>query len=240
MAMKRVLSKEYSTIRYTDDVLSEALKNINHKFMNELPDEAEEHIFSKKFIRKMRRLLRANQYFGGCLWLEKTARIAAASAAVIICFIGVNQVSVRAFDFNIWQAIVTKTNDFVNIHFIKDRNETETVQESHRCKIIIPPEEYIFVNDDVMDNMTVQNLVSDKGTISYIESEITETADIYITAVENGEDEIISGWKVTYIHGEQVITAVFYDEQYYHIITVQGEDASRSFVNRIIEALEVN
>lgn len=87
--------------------------------------------------------------------------------------------------------------------------------------------------------MTVQNLVSDYGTISCLESEIAETAEIYVAAVEDGEAKNVNGWEVTYITSESAITGVFCDEKYYHILTIQGADANEKFLNTIIENLEV-
>lgn len=127
MAMKSKEIGAYSATEYTEDILKEAFSHINEKFISDLPEQVEEHVFSKKFHRKMKKLLRANQYFGGKIWMEKTVRFAFTAATVMICLFTLNQAAVQAFHFNLWEMVVTKTGAFVNIHFV---NQSESAKKA--------------------------------------------------------------------------------------------------------------
>lgn len=223
-------------MKIDDRMLTQALINSNKRFLESLPTDMEEHVFSKTFERKMKHLVTASKKYGSNLWLERFITYAAKAAVIVVCLITVNFVSVKAFDFNIWNVIITKTGEFLNINFEKPADDIIGMK-AMRLKIVNLPEEYKQQEMYQSDDLSVQQFVSEGGTITYTESLISETADVNI---ESGiaSTEKIGNWQVSYIAGEDSITAFFTDEKYYHIVEIQGVDANEEFAGKIIEELE--
>lgn len=223
-------------MKIDDKVLSQALTNNNDLFMENLPTNMETHNFSSSFERKMRHLIIANKKFGGRLWVERFVSYSSKVAVVIVCLFAINLVSIKAFDMNIWKTIVTKTEDFLNINFVKpEKGDINT--NIARLKIANIPDGYIQQEEYQSENLSVQSFVSDNGTITYTESLIKETADVNIASGESIIKQI-GKWQVNYITGEDSITAFFTDDKYYHIVEIQGKDAREDFLGKIIEELE--
>lgn len=223
-------------MKIDDRLLIQALINSNDRFMEELPEVKEAHDFSRRFEKNMNHLISASNKYGGHIWLEKCIRYATKAAIIAVSFLAVNFVSVKAFDFDIWQVVVTKTTEFININFRKV-DETEKQSRFFRYKMKVIPDGYEQQEFYQAENMSVQHFISDKGTITYTESLITETANVNILsgAREQGE---AGNHEVSYIAGEESLTAFFCDEKFYHILIIQGEDANRNFADKIIEELE--
>lgn len=228
-------------MKFNEELLTQAFINCNNRFMEELPESIEVHGFSRRFEKKMSRLISADKKYGGRIWLERFTTYAVRVAVIVMCLITINFVSVKAFGVNIWQVIVTKTEQFININFIEQENEGSDISKKTRVfarmKIANIPEGYTQKEFYREDNMTVQHLVGDNGTVTYTESLITETADVNI-ATGKQETGIVDGYEVSYVIKENSITAFFSDAKFYHIVQVQGKDANIEFANQIIEELE--
>ena len=231
-------------MKIDESLIVQAFTNNNYHFMQEMPEVIEAHDFSGKFEKKMGRLICANKKFGGHVWLERCIRYATNVAIIVGCLVMINFVSVKAFDFNIWRAVVTKTEEFLHINFqqqdeinLPQEDEINTQSLSFQLKIVKIPEGYTQQDFYSEDNMTVQHLTSENGTITYMESLITETADVNI-ASGNQDTSIVGNYEVNYVMGENSLTAFFYDEMFYHILEIQGEDANKDFADKIVEALE--
>lgn len=230
-------------MKIDDNLLTQALINHNNHFVEELPDATELHDFSRRFEKKMSRLISANRKFGGHIWLERVTRYVTKIAVIVAGIVMVNFVSVQAFDLDIWQVFVTKTSEFISINFQKNNSEEQKpdkigdINTTVRMKITNIPVGYTQQEFYSADNMTVQHLTSDNGTITYTESLITETANVNIRN-GNQETDMAGDRLVSYISGDDSITAFFCDEEFYHILEIQGRDANKNFANEIIEGLE--
>lgn len=230
-------------MKIDDNLLTQALINYNNHFVEELPDATELHDFSRRFEKKMRRLVSVNRNFGGHIWLERVTGYVTKIAVIIVCLVMVNFVSVQAFGVDIWQVVVMKTSEFINVNFQKNNSskqkpgKTSEINLSVRMKITNIPVGYAQQEFYSTDNMTVQHLTSDNGTITYTESLITETANVNIRN-GNQETDMAGDRLVSYISGDDSITAFFCDEEFYHILEIQGRDANKNFANEIIEGLE--
>lgn len=223
-------------MKIDDRLLTQALINSNNRFVENIPSEMETHNFSRRFERRMRHLILADKKYGGNLWLEKIVSYSVKAAAIILCLLSINYVSVKAFDFNIWNAIITKTGEFLNINF-EETKEDIIGTKSVRFKIVNVPDGYTQQEEYRSENMSVQHFTAEKGTITYTESLISETADINI---ESGRSvrTYIKSHEVNCIMAEDSITAFFTDDKSYHIVEIQGADANQEFVEKIIEELE--
>ena len=241
---KNILVKSFMNNTY-DSILIQALKMDNDIFMDELPEIVETHNFSGRFERKMRHLIRANNTFNGKRWLEICTRYVTEFAAIIICILVVNIISIQAFHINLWEVVVDSTGDMINIRFrdnkesVSDKQEVAKNKESEsiHLKIGSIPEGYSQQEFYSTDELVVQILESNYGTITYTESPITKTADINI-AKGKSETEMIGTREVTFVSGENNITAFFTDAMYYHIVEIQGQDANKKTAIEIVKNLE--
>lgn len=219
-----------------EDILRKAFIKNNEIFMDNLPENVEIHAFSKKFEKKMARFITADNKFGGKMWLERSVRCISRLAVLVICFVMINFVSVKAFNFDIWQVIVTKTDEFIHINFTKNVSQKQDT-ESKRLKMTQIPKGYVEVQSDFSDNMSVQIFTSDRGTITFQETLISENADVNIYQGST-DKELVDGVEVSYVIREDTMTAFFSDETYYHILSIQGSDADKDFAKQIIKNLE--
>lgn len=236
-----------------DDILIKALTNNNNVSMEELPDIVEAHNFSGRFERKMNRLIRADKRFGGRRWMEACVRYTTSVAMAFICLIAINTLSINAFNINLWDVIVDNTGDMINIQFKSTKSDGAPVTEADEENSTVNkkseevravhyrigniPDGYTLQEQYSSDELVVEILESDNGTITYTESPITETADIHIAKGES-ETEPVGVKDVTFIYGENNITAFFTDVAYYHIVEIQGQDANKETAVKIIESLE--
>lgn len=223
-------------MKIDDKVLTKALINSNKLFMDELPTNMEVHNFSHRFERNIRHLTNAEKRYGGKLWLEKMVSYSAKVAVLIVCLFAVNFVTIKAFNVNMWDVVITKTEEFLNLNFSK--KETTVVSKSiAQYKIKSIPKGYVLNQEYESDNLFVQNFKSENGTITYTESLLNETANVNI---ENGESvtKQVGNWQVNCITGEDSITAFFLSDKYYHIIEIQGVNTTEEFLVNIIEELE--
>lgn len=223
-------------MKIDDRILAQGLINNNNLFMEKLPTNVETHNFSKSFERKIKHLINANKKYGGKLWVERFVSCSSKVAVTIMCLFTINFATVKAFDINIWQMIITKTEEFFNFNFAKPEN-SNVGNNIARLKIANIPQGYKVQEEYQSDNLAVQSFISDSGSITYTEGLISETADVNI---ESGESitKRIGNIQVNYITGEESITAFFTDDKYYHIVEIQGADANEEFLDKIIEELE--
>lgn len=226
-------------MKLNDDILTSALKICNDKDMNSIPDIIDAHHFSRKFERKMEKVIRAHRSFWGSLAIEKVVRYTTRLAVVVVCFVLINVASINAFHYDLWNAAYKKVGEMININFSSNETEHVTMDTDTRLKIVSPPAGYEKKEEYFSENISVQNYESNNGTITYTEGLITETADVNMRVEKEGTEKISVGAKeVTLSYGKENITAFFKDNKYYHIIEIQGADANKKFVTDMIQKLE--
>lgn len=219
-----------------DDVLKQALVLYNEETMNQIPDIIGIHNYSYRFEKKIKRISRAQKKFGGNIIMERCTRYCAKIAAVVLCFMAINITFVKAFDFNIWQMVVTKTEDFININFEENKNDNNKVATKGNMMITKIPDGYKKESEYFSNELSVQQFISDNGTISYTESPVTDTADVTVKGTKT--KKVTVGAKEVMISlGEKNITAVYNDDKYYHTVEIQGKDANEKFITKIIAEL---
>ena len=106
-------------VKLNDDVLKQALVLHNQETMEQIPDIINTHNFSYRFEKKIRRISRAQKKFGGNMIMERCTRYCSKIATFVLCLVAVNVTFVKAFDINLWQMVVTQTENFINVDFHK-------------------------------------------------------------------------------------------------------------------------
>lgn len=223
-------------MKIDDKLLTQAFINNNNRFMESISSDVESHNFSRRFEKKMNHLISADKKYGGNIWIERFVRFSAKAAVIILCLITMNFVSVKAFGFNFWNVIIEKTGEFLNINFEKPKDDITGVI-SRKLRLVNIPEGYEQLEYYEAENMFVQCFMSDSGTITYTECPISETADVNIASGAE-KNKQLGNYRVSYITVEESITAFFIDDEYYHIVEIQGANANEEFASKIIEELE--
>ena len=227
--------------------LIEALKLNNQRFMDEMPGECKTHEFSERFERRMNHYIKAHKTYNGNIWLERFVRYSSGVAAVVLCCIVINFVSVKAFDINLWHIIAGYESGYTQLSFERNGNETVDADMpvntensvTQRYCIGKVPEGYRDVTENSPDEeWTNQVFVTEGGdSIVYLEGPVSEEL---LVDIESGEKKIqtVAGKKVYYEIKEDSIVAYFVDVKYYHMLTIEGKDANPETANKIISALE--
>lgn len=227
-------------MRVDDKLLISALKICNENAMNRIPDIIDRHEFSRRFQRKIKRINKANKTFRGSLGIERMVRYTTRIATIVICFVVLNAIAIRAFHVNVWDVVYNRVGDLMQIEFTPEREVESVNVMDTKMKIVSVPDGYKKEEEYFSENMSIQNFRGDDGTITYTEGLITESADVNILLEQAEQKKIAVGAKeVILAYGEDNITAFFKDNKYYHMVEVQGADAEEEFVKDIIEKLEV-
>lgn len=94
----------------TDEMIKEVIRGYVNAEMELLPDtdKLPEHPpYSRRFNRKMKRIKRAGDYFGGHLKLYNTLSRVAAAVVIVVCLGTANQVSGTVFGINPWKEVTS-------------------------------------------------------------------------------------------------------------------------------------
>lgn len=224
-------------VKLNDDVLKQALVLHNQETMEQIPDIINTHNFSYRFEKKIRRINRAQKKFGGNMIMERCTRYCSKIVTFVLCLVAVNVTFVKAFDINLWQMVVTQTENFINVDFAQTENDNSKVAKGSRMMISSTPDGYKKESEYFSEELSVQHFVSDSGTISYTESLVSDTAKIKAKA-EKTKTVIVGVKEVLISFGAENITAMYTDDKYCHTVEVQGTDADEEFVINIISELE--
>lgn len=221
----------------SEKTLAEALAHNNQKFMEQMPQVKNPHGFSAGFEKRMKPYLKAQKKYGGRIWMERVVRYSSVAAAVVLCSVSINFISAKVFDVSIWKMITGHKSGYTQIAFEKDSTSKEQIH-SERYEIAKIPEGYkIIENESGEERHQVLLRLDEQGSITYIEGNITEQVLIDI-ASENQHKEYVGDKEVFFDEKEDVLTAYFLDDQYYHLVTIQGQDASKKMVCEIIRNLK--
>jgi hypothetical protein len=223
-----------------EKLLAEALALNNQKFLDEMPEVQKPHRFSNHFERRMKHYIRAQKKYSGKVWMERTLRYSSTAAAVILCFFTLNFVSAKVFDVSLWNLITGSDSGYTQLSF--EQKETSTTKETIVAKnyrITEIPDDYQPVEDESTDSEWIHQIfVSDQGdSIVYLEGPITEEL---LVDIESGakNQQMVGDKSVSYEIQDDSIVAYFIDDKYYHMLTIEGKNATIETVNQVIGALE--
>lgn len=100
-------------------------------------DEDYNHEFSKKFMKRWKRLNWSEKYFGSHLRLAYTVRKAAAVVIVILSLAAANQVSAKVFGFNAWKYLLSyDSKDKLEVREYVGQNQDEKRRRACRTSFM--------------------------------------------------------------------------------------------------------
>ena len=98
-------------------------------------DEDYNHEFSKKFMKRWKRLNWSEKYFGSHLRLAYTVRKAAAVVIVILSLAAANQVSAKVFGFNAWKYLLSyDSKNKLEVREYVGQNQDKKTRNLHLCR----------------------------------------------------------------------------------------------------------
>ena len=221
----------------SEKTLSEALALNNENFMERMPKVKEPHRFSKSFERRMNRYMKAERKYGGSIFMERAVRYCATAAAMVVCLVSLNLISAKVFEQSIWNMITGNKSGYTQVSFEKASETKQELTGQHYRLAEIPKNYEVTMSVPKGEHLEILVRKDGTGSISYVEGDVSEqvVADI---ASKKQKQEIIGGHDVMIAEDDESITACFVDDRYYHIVTIQGRDASMEMVRKIISTLE--
>ncbi len=210
----------------------------------DLPDHPS---YSRNFNRKMKRLMRAGDYFGGNLRLYNTLRRVAAAILIVFSLACANQASAAIFGFNPWKEV---TKLFLpDVEMERKTFEKSDVERDHGgAKPIsdVPtyvPEGYVLIDDQAEGTIRAQEWEkkNPNGTadgISYLRFAVSEDSSI----IEDMEYDYsykteVAGYVAVIRKKSTRVWIAWYDEGYRYTISISGNNAKKELLKKMAESI---
>lgn len=222
------------TINFTDEMLREAVIKADICELEALPEDHEiEYEFSKRFERRMRKLVRRSKTgnpAGRVVFLRK--RAVALAAAIVILF--ASAMSVSAVRAAVFEFITEVYEKFTHIFFEESPPSQESADEFIIRRPSFIPEGFELISEKTAGHVL---LVYEKGSdyISYSQQRLEDVSmDINTEGVEL-EDVDVNGHPAKYYSNRGVQNLLWYDDEFLYMIS---STLDRDTVFRIAGSVE--
>ncbi|MGI6332888.1 MAG: DUF4367 domain-containing protein [Zhaonellaceae bacterium] len=221
-------------IDFTDEMLREAVVRADIRELEAMPADHEiEHEFSKRFERRMGKLIRRGKTgspVGAIAFLRR--HMVAFVAAIIILF--ASAMSVSAVRAAVFEFITEVYEKFTHIFFNESPPSQESADELSIRRPSFIPEGFELVNEKTTGPVL---LVYEKGSdyISYSHQRVEDVSmDINTEGAELEELEF-KGLPAKYYSNQGVQNLLWYDDEYLYMVS---STLDRDAVFRIAESVE--
>jgi hypothetical protein len=221
-------------IDFTDEMLREAVVRADIRELEAMPADHEiEHEFSKRFERRMGKLIRRGKTgspAGGAVFLRRRA-VALAAAIVILLATAMSVSAVRAAVFEFITEVYEK---FTHIFFEESPPSQESADELSIRRPSFIPEGFELVSEKTAGPVL---LVYEKGSdyISYSQQRLKDVSmDINTEGAELEELEF-NGLPAKYYSNRGVQNLLWYDDEYLYMVS---STLDRDTVFRIAGSVE--
>ncbi|AEV70083.1 DUF4367 domain-containing protein [Acetivibrio clariflavus] len=222
-------------IDFTDEMLREAVVRADIRELEALSADYEiEHEFSKRFERRMKKLVRRSKtgnQAGGAVFLRRRA-VALAAAIVILLATAMSVSAVRAAVFEFITEVYEK---FTHIFFNESRSSSDSAGEFIVRRPSFIPEGFELVSEKTAGPVL---LVYEKGTdyISYSQQRLEDVSmDINTEGAELEELEF-NGHPAKYYSNHGVQNLLWCDDKYMYMVS---STLDRDIVFKIAESVEI-
>ncbi len=222
------------TINFTDDMLREAVVRADIRELEAMPADYEiEHEFSKRFERKMKKLVRRSKtgnQAGRVVFLRRRA-VALAAAIVILLATAMSVSAVRAAVF---EFITEAYEKFTHIFFEESPPSQESADELSIRRPSFIPEGFELVNEKTTGPVL---LVYEKGSdyISYSQQRLENVSLQVNTEGAELEELKFNGHPAKYYSNRGVQNLLWYDDEYLYMVS---STLDRDTVFRIAGSVE--
>ena len=221
-------------IDFTDEMLREAVVRADIRELEAMPADHEiEHEFSKRFERRMGKLIRRGKTgspVGAIAFLRR--HMVAFVAAIIILF--ASAMSVSAVRAAVFEFITEVYEKFTHIFFNESRSSSDSAGEFIVRRPSFIPEGFELVSEKTAGPVL---LVYEKGSdyISYRQQRVEDVSmDINTEGAELEELEF-KGLPAKYYSNQGVQNLLWYDDEYLYMVS---STLDRDAVFRIAESVE--
>lgn len=221
-------------IDFTDEMLREAVVRADIRELEAMPADHEiEHEFSKRFERRMGKLIRRGKTgspVGAIAFLRR--HMVAFVAAIIILF--ASAMSVSAVRAAVFEFITEAYEKFTHIFFNESRSSSDSAGEFIVRRPSFIPEGFELVSEKTAGPVL---LVYEKGSdyISYRQQRVEDVSmDINTEGAELEELEF-KGLPAKYYSNQGVQNLLWYDDEYLYMVS---STLDRDAVFRIAESVE--
>jgi hypothetical protein len=222
-------------IDFTDEMLREAVVRADIRELEAMPADHEiEHEFSKRFERRMGKLIRRGKTgspVGAIAFLRR--HMVAFVAAIIILF--ASAMSVSAVRAAVFEFITEAYEKFTHIFFNESRSSSDSAGEFIVRRPSFIPEGFELVSEKTAGPVL---LVYEKGSdyISYRQQRVEDVSmDINTEGAELEELEF-KGLPAKYYSNQGVQNLLWYDGEYLYMVS---STLDRDTVFRVAESIEV-
>jgi hypothetical protein len=221
-------------IDFTDEMLREAVVRADIRELEAMPADHEiEHEFSKRFERRMGKLVRRSKTgspAGGAVFLRRRA-IALAAAIVILLATAMSVSAVRAAVF---EFITEAYEKFTHIFFEESQSSSDATGEFIVCRPSFIPEGFELVSEKTAGPVL---LVYEKGS-DYISCSQQRLEDVSLHVNTEGaelEELEFKGLPAKYYSNRGVQNLLWYDGEYLYMVS---STLDRDTVFRVAESVE--
>lgn len=233
----------------SEDRLKELIQGYVSAEMELLPDPEslpEHPPYSRRFNKKMKRIKRAGDYFGGNLRVYTTLSRVAAAILIVLCLVAANQASAAIFGFNPWQEI-TKGID-LDIGMEEKTYKKKDVDAENMKKPVSDFPTYVPVGYKLVDCQVGQTFSSkewhkmDEGSeiigIAYSRDLIVE-GETWLEDYEFEKEETteIAGYEVKIQYKPDTIWLDWNDENYKYTMQTNDPEIGKDGLIRMAESI---
>lgn len=201
--LKKILN-EYSNSRMNTIYSEENYKN-------------ETFEVSKRYQKRMKKLLWNEKYFGTHIGLGYAVRRVAVAGVVILSLAAANVVSAKVFGFDPWKTTVRSLGDIYELYFAKPKEmQEEKLSERIAAAPVYVPEGYKKTEEQIQKNADVwSKWTKDSGYISYMGTFIWED----MKKAFNSEYEMykkisVAGYEAELSRNKDEIQLLWNDQKY--------------------------
>ena len=223
------------TINFTDDMLREAVVRADIRELEAMPADHEiEHEFSKRFERRMGKLIRRGKTgspVGAIAFLRR--HMVAFVAAIIILF--ASAMSVSAVRAAVFEFITEVYEKFTHIFFNESRSSSDSAGEFIVRRPSFIPEGFELVSEKTAGPVL---LVYEKGSdyISYSQQRLENVSININTEGVKLEELEFKGLPAKYYSNQGVQNLLWYDDKYIYVVS---STLDRDIVFKIAESVEI-
>ncbi len=223
-------------MKLTDEMLERALRDAEDGALTELPPNAgEEHVFSSRFERKMRRALREQNRTPSQKKKTAYCRRAAACAAAVLVVASTAVMSVGALRNKFFHRVAKDFGEYTSIEYQTSGGQgaDEALREYGELaeKYVVYRPQYVpdgFVLEEVPDlqgGIRVCDYKNGEGEwISFTQCEIGSTTTCVDTEDAYQEEIELNGEKAMYILKNDLQTLIWDDDRYSFLLHVPLTD----------------
>lgn len=201
--LKKILN-EYSNSRMNTIYSEENYKN-------------ETFEVSKRYQKRMKKLLWNEKYFGTHIRLGYAVRRVAVAGVVILSLAAVNVVSAKVFGFDPWKTTVRSLGDMYELHFVKPKEiQEQKLSERIEAVPVYVPEGYKKTEEVAKEGEDVMAVwEKGEGVISYLANVIREDTRVAINSEYDEKRRVsVAGYEAELTRRGEDICLIWNDQQY--------------------------